>query len=230
MRILTARFGAALLVGSVISLASAWGGPITVANPSFETLPAGGLPLTCTGLGCFYSVDAIPGWTNSGTSGQLQTGVQLGNFMYFDTLPDGITVAFQTGAGTISQTVGPTVQTGTTYTLQVDLGYRNGLQAQGFPFAGSADLFVNGNRYVATGLTPLAGDWSTFTATYTGLSADAGDAITIELLNISDVPASFDNVRLSSDGTLTVPEPASVGLMGVGLLGLVAFARRKRAC
>src|SRR5207245_4829356 len=88
---------------------------VSVANPSFEILPPGGLPNSC-GPSCFFSVDPIPCWTNVGTSGQFQPGTQDGNFTFFDSLSDGITTAYSNDiGGVISQTVGATVQAGVTY-------------------------------------------------------------------------------------------------------------------
>ena len=107
------------------------------------------------------------------------------------------------------------------YTLQVDIGYR--LDAA---FAGTAGLLINGNPILATGSTPDRGMFGTFTATYTGLSADVGKPITIELKS-SGSQGNFDNVRLdgvASEGA--VPEPASFLLIGSALLVLNAFGRR----
>jgi hypothetical protein len=120
------------------------------------------------GTGCFYNVGSIPDWTATGgvTFGEFQPGTQDVTTLYFDTIPDGITVAY-TNDATISQTVGATVQTGVVYTLQVSLGWRNDMPS----FVGSADLLVNGNQYLATGATPAQGNRSVFTATYTGLAA-----------------------------------------------------------
>src|SRR5437016_6281920 len=92
----------------VLSLVTALANPILVNNPSFETLPPGGLPIGC-GPGCSYSIAAIPGWNNGGNSGQFQPGVQAGYFAYFNTLSDGPTSAY-TNQLSISQTVGATVQ------------------------------------------------------------------------------------------------------------------------
>ena len=51
------------LLGGATGLSAA---VIPVINPSFETLPAGGLPMGC-GAGCSFSAnDAIPGWNSSG--------------------------------------------------------------------------------------------------------------------------------------------------------------------
>jgi hypothetical protein len=197
------------------------GASLTVSNPSFETLPAGGLPTTC-GTGCAYDVGAITGWTNGGSTGQFQTGAPT-NTTYMNTRSsDGTATIAYDDSGTISQTVVDTVQTNVVYTLMVDLGVRIGL-----PFTGSADLLINGHTITATGTTPTSGNWSTFTATYTGLAADAGDAITIELKS-SGAQAEFDDVRLSSNAAAPTPEPASLTLVGLSLAALVQRLRRKR--
>jgi hypothetical protein len=193
-------------------------GPISVINFSFETLPEGGLPSGC-GTDCSFSTAPIPGWINSGDSGQFQPGPPA-TTAFFTTLSDGPTVAYSNGPA-ISQTVTGGVVVGTTYTLMVDLGQRHDL-----PFTASADLLINGNLIAATGTNPAAGTFSTFTATYVGLAGDVGDSITIELLT-SGAQGDFDNVRLS-DSTV-VPEPAGVTLLGLGLVGLSLLARRKRA-
>jgi len=112
--------------------------------------------------------------------------------------------------------------------LEVDLGLRH--DAPGF--VATADLLVNGIRYAAIGATPTPGNWSKFTATYVGLAADVGDPITIELSSTAagfPPQADFDNVRLSDNIVSVVPEPGSLGVFGMGVIGLLVFARRKRA-
>jgi len=216
----TRRFVPVTTLG-VLCVFSAVASPIFVSNFSFETLPVGGLPNGC-GAGCSFSTGAIPGWTGGtvGTSGQFQPGAP-GNTTWFTTLSDGPTSAF-TNAPTLSQTVLPTVQVGEVYTLLVDLGKRNDQ-----PFDASADLLINGKTLLATGIIPTSGHWSTYSLVYTGLAADAGQAITIQL-KTTGIEGNFDNVRL--DGTITgIPEPSGVTLLGLGLVGLSVFARRKRA-
>jgi hypothetical protein len=196
---------------------------ISVSNNSFETLPAGGLPTAC-GPSCFYSDnDPIPGWTATGEFwGQFQPGTQDGNFTWFNSLSDGITIAFIGAAGNLSQTVGATVQTGATYTLLVDLGQHNSQ-----PFAATADLLIDGVRYFAVGSAPPVGGWSTYTATYVGLPQDAGSPITIEL-NAAGSQGDFDNVRLSTDASASgVPEPNYCVLAGAAIL---AIGLRRRGC
>ena len=200
-------FVAALALAAAPCFAST----IAVTNFSFETLPAGGLPLGC-GAGCAYSVGGvIPGWTTNST-GQIGQ-IQPNGLMALD---DGATTAWSDVAGSvISQTVGGTVVLGETYTLLVDIGFR--IQPL-LGFTGTADLLINGIHYVATGTAPARGAWATYTATYTGLAADVGRTITIDL-NSSGGEANFDNVRL--DGNLAgVPEPASFLLIAPALVAL----------
>jgi hypothetical protein len=204
-----------------IAAAPAFASPIFVSNASFETLPVGGLAYTDCALTCSYSMEAIPGWVTAGQAGQFQPGSPV-NTQYFTSLSDGPTSAFESTPGAIiSQTVGPSVVVGQVYVLSVDLGYRlDGV------FAAWADLLINGNRYAATGVTPVQGTFGTFIATYTGLLADAGQSITIEL-QATDSQANFDNVRL--DEFAPAPEPASFLLLGSALL-VVACRPGVRGC
>jgi len=184
---------------------------IAVNNPSFEVLPAAGLPLGC-GSGCSYSEAFIPGWTNVPfgglglTSGQFRPGTDAGNTTYFDTLSDGPISAYTTN-GCIAQTVGVTVQEGVTYTLLVDVGWRKDAAPVGLP-----RLKVNDVYYDGAG-TAVFGGWATFTATYVGQAADVGLPITICLTSVT-LQGNFDNVRLSDSVAPTGVEPSGspVGL------------------
>lgn len=173
--------------------------PIPVNNPSFETLPAGGLTQLC-GASCSYAEDFIPGWTNipfSGlglSSGQFRPGTDGGNTFYFDALSTGPTSAFCSN-GSITQTVGISVQAGVTYTLTVDVGWRKDAAPTGLP-----RLVVNGLFYNAAASQAVIGDWVPFTATYVARPEDVGAPITIYLSSVS-FQGNFDNVRFSDSTT-----------------------------
>jgi hypothetical protein len=211
---MNSKFLIAGLVLSALISSGARASTIFVDNASFETLPGSGLVNPC-GANCSYSVAPIPGWVVTGNTGQFQPGPPA-TTTYFNSVPDGITVAYTNG-GTISQIVGVTAQAGLTYTLQVALGLRNDL-----PEPGIIDLMMGTQTIQATGIFPTAGNWSTYTATYTATSGDAGKAIEI-LLNSGSAQGDFDNVVLSA-----VPEVSTWCMLLIGFAGIGFAAYRRK--
>jgi len=200
--------------------------PIFIVNNSFETFPLTGL--TACGTGCSYEIGTVSGWTLTGSDGEFRPGPPSGITTFFNSVPDGTTVAFSNG-GTLSQIVGATVQVGATYTLTVDVGARKNT-----PEPSTEALVINGNTYLATGtLPPLhSGNWSVFTATYVGTIADAGKPIKI-LLSSGGIQSNWDAVALDVEPPVvssTVPEPGTSLLVGLGLVVAGVVTRiRKRA-
>lgn len=207
---------AAAALAAVLVASEAQAGVIAVVNPSFETLPTGGLPFGANeGL---FSIDTgIPGWT---TTGDGENGEWRPSGAPFNVPPpDGTTVAYTNG-GTIAQTVGVLARAGETYILQVDLGFR---QDCCISTGATIALDVGSHAVLATGTPSFGGgDWANYTATYTATAADANAPISIVLASSVD-QGDFDNVRLAG-----VPEPATWAMMLVGLGGIGAAMRSRR--
>ena len=214
-----------VLATLAFAAAPAFANMILVNNPSFEQL-GGELTSGCSGA-CLIWVAPANGALPGGWNSTVQRGGQLQPVGS----PGYISKDFgDTGAwsndGIYSQTVGAVaVVVGTPYMLRVDIGEKFGDTG----FGGSADLLIGGAACATciAGFTsgpPAAGGWATYMVMYTGLAADAGKSITIELQNIHSgvYQANFDNVRMD-----TVPEPASFLLIGSALLALKAFRRRR---
>jgi hypothetical protein len=210
---------ASLLAFSTLSGRVAFATAVTVVNSDLSILPTPTPGFTYNPDGNFEE-DGVPGWTTTtpGITGQWapRSGA-------FDGFTDSIVVGYSNG-GTLSQTVSDVVTLGDVYTLTVSIGDRKDLA-----FGGGADLLIDGVQYDATG-TPVLGYFTDYTVTYTGLAADVGDAITIELTDAGG-QASYDGVALSDDaaavGPPAVPEPSSFVLLGSGLLGGLGVMRRK---
>lgn len=221
--------GIPTLVCAMLYLSTAFADVVPVANPSFETLPPGGLPIGC-GTNCNFDQGVVPpGWmftpgtTNIGLYGQLQPGPPA-TTTYFSSVPDGITVAWSDESGSIIyQNVGTTTGAGVNYTLTVDIGARADTSAN--LFDGTADLMIGTTVCAATGTMPSPGSWGVYTALCT--STEAGDPIVIQL-NSSGSQGDFDNVHLTDSlNTSATPEPASFFLMGSGLLAMGGILRRR---
>jgi hypothetical protein len=206
------RLGQGLL-GLVFALV-AQGAPITVVNASFEDDVQANFGFT-NGV--------HTGWTSSATNltGTWRPG--LPNTTRFNLLPNGAQLAYVYSGASLSQTVSVLATEGLTYTLEVDLGIRKDYAASlGLGFA---ELRVGNNIITATGSAPTHGNWSTYTAVYTALAADAGQPISIFLRADPGDLASFDNVRLNDAGSGGNPVPEPAGMAVLGLAGLLAAKR-----
>ena len=205
---------------------------INVVNPSFETLPVGGLGIPCGPPGpnaytCAFADSVVPGWTQSeiyypptqSYSGQFKPGVPTVT-TYFNSVPDGNIVVRALNA-TISQTVTAVADPGATYTLNVDLGFSKKVADDGRIY-----LDVNGKEVEGTPTAPVvqeSGNWVDYTASYTATAADSGGPIGIILWSLGRGPQGFfDNVRLTevTPQSPSVPEPATWATMLIGFSGL----------
>lgn len=175
---------------------------ISVANPSFEILPASGLNISCGGT-CAYDYGVIPGWNDNGATGQWIPGGYAGNPAAYS----GNVLAFSNG-GQIWQNVG-NFGAGSTLTLSVEVLWRTDV-----PSDALVQLEIGGTvcGTATPVLTPVQGSWTDYTTSCTVTAAQAGEVDTI-LLTGTGTQGDFDDVQM------TVPEPSALSMLTLGSLG-----------
>lgn len=97
-------------------------------------------------------------------------------------------------------------------------GDRNGKQA-------NINIFTNG---VLTSTTDLTGDGDPTTPDFQDLTAFSS-VTRVEIVNVTDSAGLvYDDFSYDVAQSASVPVPETFGLLGAGLIGLVAIARRRR--
>ena len=212
-----------MLLTFLLLCPGAFASPVTVENWSFESSS-----VTDPGAWSY----GIEGWAHDG--GDAFGGIWVPSSGYTMDVPDGNSIGFLS-EGSIWQETNHQIEANTTITLSLDIGNRD-LEGYGLPEEYDVSLMAYGGTAGDTvlassgALIPGVGLFETLTLSYNPLLGDVGKNLGIKIFS-GGSQLNFDNVRLSNDavaGTNAVPEPASMLLLGTGLLGLAGYGRKKK--
>lgn len=175
--------------------------------------------------GNFESGDFGPGWTSTGNV-QVATLVSGGSYFGGGSVAKNgnFLVAFNGGQaapnGVVSQTFG--TSQGTEYAVTFDFG----ATSNGFQQIMADILGANGSVLKSFGTTGVnaPADLQTFTFSFIANS----DSSTLRFTDFSGNNSNNQDGLLDNVAVAAVPEPTSIALLGLGLLGVVA-SRRKSA-
>ena len=230
-----------LLVFGMVGVATAL--PVTVANYTFNDAPGSGLTGYTEGAPASWGKLGDGGVFNPGnweTHSGVSQGVYTGGYDATDlALVYGVDAAL--GYGVLGQWLGVSPVDMMRYTLSVQAaGRNNNYEDAKFRLALVAGNPLDLTDWVTLAISnefaPVAGDFQTANLIYSIYTASSLDSThTVLGINLRVYGASapdqvlFDNVSLNASRfeVAPVPEPATMFLLGSGLIGVGEFVRRK---
>jgi len=210
-----------MLLTFLLLCPGAFASPVTVENWSFESSS-----VTDPGAWSY----GIEGWAHDG--GDAFGGIWVPSSGYTMDVPDGNSIGFLS-EGSIWQETNHQIEANTTITLSLDIGNRD-LEGYGLPEEYDVRLMAyEGTESTilanSSSLAPGVGLFETLTLSYNPLLGDVGKNLGIQIWS-GGSQLNFDNVVLTNDAIANhaVPEPATMLLLGTGLLGLAGYGRKKK--